>query len=242
MSFAPIETRYKGYRFRSRVEARWAVFFDAMEWDWEYEKEGFDLDGMLYLPDFLLKNCDTWVEIKGAPPTADEVVKCGRLAKHTNQAVLILFGEPWPDKHGALFLSDGEPVGGPESHFVRCGLCYQDEGISFNTGQWMRLGPECECKRGNYRRVAMDAYSAARAARFEHGEDGQVTARVYLPPPRSVAEPSHRPPLRPEIEAMAEELKSINSRLERAVGDERATLLARKTELIGGFIDASPMQ
>lgn len=25
-----IETRYKGYRFRSRLEARWAVFFDAL--------------------------------------------------------------------------------------------------------------------------------------------------------------------------------------------------------------------
>jgi hypothetical protein len=37
----PIETRYKGYRFRSRLEARWAVFFDTMEIPWEYEKEGF---------------------------------------------------------------------------------------------------------------------------------------------------------------------------------------------------------
>ena len=25
----PIETEYRGYRFRSRFEARWAVFFDA---------------------------------------------------------------------------------------------------------------------------------------------------------------------------------------------------------------------
>lgn len=50
-----IETRYKGYRFRSRLEARWAVFFDEMELRWEYEPEGFNLgnDG-LYLPDFRL--------------------------------------------------------------------------------------------------------------------------------------------------------------------------------------------
>jgi hypothetical protein len=26
-----IETSYKGYRFRSRLEARWAVFFDALD-------------------------------------------------------------------------------------------------------------------------------------------------------------------------------------------------------------------
>lgn len=48
-----IETNYKGYRFRSRLEARWAVFFDALNLQWEYEPEGFDLgNGRLYLPDF----------------------------------------------------------------------------------------------------------------------------------------------------------------------------------------------
>ena len=48
-----IETRYKGYRFRSRLEARWAVFFDALGLEWEYEPEGYELsDGSWYLPDF----------------------------------------------------------------------------------------------------------------------------------------------------------------------------------------------
>jgi hypothetical protein len=40
----PIETRYKGYRFRSRLEARWAVFFDAVGEGWEYEKEGYETE------------------------------------------------------------------------------------------------------------------------------------------------------------------------------------------------------
>ena len=31
-----IETYYKGYRFRSRLEARWAVFFDAACVEYEY--------------------------------------------------------------------------------------------------------------------------------------------------------------------------------------------------------------
>lgn len=51
----PIETSYNGYRFRSRLEARWAVFFDALDHvvQWEYEPEGFDLgDAGWYLPDF----------------------------------------------------------------------------------------------------------------------------------------------------------------------------------------------
>ena len=48
-----IETEYKGYRFRSRLEARWAVFFDACGVRWEYEPEGIILsDGSWYLPDF----------------------------------------------------------------------------------------------------------------------------------------------------------------------------------------------
>ena len=37
----PIETKYKGCRFRSRLEARWAVFFDALGIKWWYEPEGF---------------------------------------------------------------------------------------------------------------------------------------------------------------------------------------------------------
>jgi hypothetical protein len=40
LSIAPIETVYKKHRFRSRLEARWAVFLDCMEVRWEYEKTG----------------------------------------------------------------------------------------------------------------------------------------------------------------------------------------------------------
>lgn len=74
----PIETYYKGYRFRSRAEARWAVFFDACNVEWEYETEGYDLgNGLYYLPDFLVHNvvinpysktkkkADLYVEVKG---------------------------------------------------------------------------------------------------------------------------------------------------------------------------------
>lgn len=51
-----IETEYKGYRFRSRLEARWAVFFDCLGLSWEYEPEGFDFEeGTKYLPDFRVR-------------------------------------------------------------------------------------------------------------------------------------------------------------------------------------------
>lgn len=72
MDLKPIETVYKGYRFRSRLEARWAVFFDAIDAEWEYEPEGYEMpDGTRYLPDFLIKNVrgrgakNIFVEIKG---------------------------------------------------------------------------------------------------------------------------------------------------------------------------------
>ena len=59
-----IETRYKGYRFRSRLEARWAVYFDTLGYEWEYEKEGYDLgDAGWYLPDFWLKSVNMWAEV-----------------------------------------------------------------------------------------------------------------------------------------------------------------------------------
>ena len=60
-----IETRYAGCRFRSRLEARWAVFFASLRVPWEYEPQGFVVDGRPYLPDFLLTDCGTWVEVKG---------------------------------------------------------------------------------------------------------------------------------------------------------------------------------
>lgn len=41
---------YGGTQFRSRLEAKWAAFFDLAGWDWEYEP--IDLNG--YIPDFVL--------------------------------------------------------------------------------------------------------------------------------------------------------------------------------------------
>jgi hypothetical protein len=66
-----IETSYKGYRFRSRLEARWAVFFDHLGIAWKYEPEGFEKTEnggervIRYLPDFYLPESGTWVEVKG---------------------------------------------------------------------------------------------------------------------------------------------------------------------------------
>ena len=62
-----IETSYAGCRFRSRLEARWAVFFDTLGIRWEYEPQGFfvGLGERPYLPDFYLVDQNLWVEVKG---------------------------------------------------------------------------------------------------------------------------------------------------------------------------------
>lgn len=64
-----IETEYNGYRFRSRLEARWAVFFDSVGIQYEYEPDGFEVvasdnEVYRYLPDFYLPEFNVYVEIK----------------------------------------------------------------------------------------------------------------------------------------------------------------------------------
>ncbi|MEU1710101.1 hypothetical protein ABZ478_32835 [Streptomyces sp. NPDC005706] len=75
MSVRPIETGYAGHRFRSRLEARWAVFFDNLDIVWEYEPQGYAVgpegDRQPYLPDFWLPKEKLWVEVKGAEEQLD---------------------------------------------------------------------------------------------------------------------------------------------------------------------------
>ena len=75
----PISTKYNGITFRSRLEARWAVFFDACGEQYMYEYEGYDLGENIgwYLPDFYLPRLNLTIEIKGPVPTSDEAGKLG---------------------------------------------------------------------------------------------------------------------------------------------------------------------
>lgn len=112
-----IETQYKGYRFRSRLEARWAVFFDALGIPWEYEPEGFETRAGRYLPDFRLAlgphadicrdrdpdddNDTHWMKVKprnGVDQPAGLSKACG-LCIGTGQRATVLFGEPYEDAY-----------------------------------------------------------------------------------------------------------------------------------------------
>lgn len=48
MNYKAHPTVYSDVQFRSRLEARWAAFFDLVDWTWEYEP--IDLPG--WTPDF----------------------------------------------------------------------------------------------------------------------------------------------------------------------------------------------
>jgi hypothetical protein len=86
-------TKYKGVRFRSRLEAQWAVFWDELGVKWEYEPLTFKfLDGKQYTPDFWIVDLALWVEIKPNAKIAREEEaksKCSRLAWATGDLVYL---------------------------------------------------------------------------------------------------------------------------------------------------------
>jgi hypothetical protein len=97
-SVTAIETLWKGYRCRSRLEARWCCFLDSMGIRFEYEPEGYQLvNGERYLPDFLLSHIDLLAEVKpyirnqGMDPfrKAKEFVRAGMRPE-----ILLLKGAP----------------------------------------------------------------------------------------------------------------------------------------------------
>ncbi len=89
------ETIYKGYRFRSRLEARYAVFFDTLGIKYEYEHQDYIVGGKRYLPDFRLPQQDCFVEIKGENPTKEECTKARLLALLLNKPVYIFYDSMW---------------------------------------------------------------------------------------------------------------------------------------------------
>ena len=93
-SIRVIPTRYRGVLYRSRTEARWAVLFHELGIVAQYEPEGYLLDGVAYLPDFLVAEWGLFVEVKGTAPTVAEQDKAWWLARSTHYPVLIVSGDP----------------------------------------------------------------------------------------------------------------------------------------------------
>lgn len=107
-----IPTLYRDVQYRSRLEARWAAFFDLLGWKHQYEP--FDLAG--WVPDFLLFSAPKiLVEVKPvvAPPL-DVVGKIGRSGVPAEYEVMIV-GCVVPVEDHSVDSSDGHPIG-----WLRC--------------------------------------------------------------------------------------------------------------------------
>lgn len=190
----PIQTQYAGCRFRSRIEARHAVFFDALKVRWDYEPEGFDLGATgRYLPDFFLPELNCWVEIKGQVPGAGERVKAEVLAQQSQQSVFIFYGGmevPVERKteHGLEIVNGTQAIGfGLRPYpwggvafkqlpaiWVECQACrgVQIVGIKKDGKPTMN---GCGCLSASLQPKSsrmQNAYAKARGARFEFGEHG----------------------------------------------------------------------
>lgn len=161
MNVRPIETHYNGYRFRSRLEARWAIFFDTLGIKWEYEPEGYKMpDGTCYLPDFWLPSFDggMFVEVK---PENGDFSKAIKFAMESKQTVWLADGVPAPKVYTVV--SQGKTS-------VACPLI--DQAIGEDRMFWE---PGYENEDGT---IDPDicgphyllAVRRAKTARFEHGE------------------------------------------------------------------------
>lgn len=165
----PIETIYNGYRFRSRLEARWAVFFDSIGWDYEYEPQGFELpSGLRYLPDFLvwinLYNYDKvepyYVEIKpkGVPMSDYERKK---IAGFSRQKDLLLL-EDTPSVNSVYKIISNIDGSIEDTDFIFEAHKY---GIYYSSDSLADISDEDASPR------TFNAIRMARGARFEFGEE-----------------------------------------------------------------------
>lgn len=181
-----IDTAYNGRFYRSRQEARFAVLFDWLGVSYDYEPEGYEVDGLRYLPDFLLPEAGWFLEIKGADPSPDELRKCAALALHTACPVIVHVGtltDPTilPLNTCDLAIPDLRVFDLHEclpAHLWReckfCGgkLAASCRVLSILTG-WSQAHCPAADIGADHQHIRL-AYRQACTARFEHGETPQL--------------------------------------------------------------------
>jgi len=157
----PIPTFYKGYKFRSRLEARWAVFFDNMDIQWDSEPVGYVLStGEPYLPDFWLPtfNGGMHVEVKREGVDDKDFSKARQLAQDLEGLMWLAEGTPdikaypvvcWKEAPG--WPCPMERMGIPNYSYAKNTMCYEPGLLALEDDGFERL------KKAVY---------AARSARF----------------------------------------------------------------------------
>ena len=192
---APIQTRYKGYNFRSRLEARYAVFLDALKLRWEYEPEGFELPSGWYLPDFRVQMPQLlpgffWLEVKPSIPDwhdedgkiSDQILLARQLCRQSRSA--LLFGTP--ESFDAVLTEHQKAIDFEAEYSEFAGYVQNEATLS-----WKAFAPQFwdrpsvidqqagsdisfQCNPTEFLSLAAlrVAAIAARSARFEHGQLG----------------------------------------------------------------------
>ncbi len=194
-----IQTEYKGYLFRSRLEARWAVFFDILGIEWIYEPEGLILlDGTHYLPDFFLLDFRCYFEVKGRDIKGTEkeraaIRKISAGMDSNSWVGLICFGDPMDDELYVFCQETDDGGGGSYESRVTIGFSPETrKPCLFSFEDWRDrafftcLGEDMEDiamttdEYGKYKYEdfvtgkVLYARKRARQARFEYGETPRI--------------------------------------------------------------------
>lgn len=193
MTISAIETWYAGCRFRSRLEARWAVLFDSLGIRWEYEPQGYmvgDVGPRPYLPDFWLPGARVWVEVKGSRGALDRKLILDACIPHWGlppAPMLILGPVPEPQTcyigHSVLKFHKGDVYRYWAYFAPGIGLTWQEGMRGAGDSDWLGCDsgdcgepyPDLTTSvrlRGLSTQSVQLAYQTARSARFEHGQVG----------------------------------------------------------------------
>lgn len=202
MAIAAIETTYAGCRFRSRLEARWAVFLDRLDIQWEYEPQGYEFDGQRYLPDFHLPAMGIDVEVKGV---MDET-SAGKLTRfaHHGKTILVLGDVPRPGTSGPHHWLIDQWRGAVVLEAVSWLPASKSSWFVFPLGRAMEIDGKTDGEvaalighppSAAWIRVPDKinaAYADARSARFEHGQAPVTQPRTSPPAGVFAGEPGQQ--------------------------------------------------
>lgn len=182
----PIQTRYAGCHFRSRTEAKWAVFYDAMGWKWQYEPEGYGDGKTAYLPDFFVTTPDGSEFIADVKPDNYHISDDGKeefyrtLSTHLKLRIVLLTGIPEymaydsifpnskPNTLQAVFFLDYAP-------FLKVVDDYWLPQLEFDENNGHMYFPHDDrAAEKSFGKKYVESIHAARSARFEFGQSGRT--------------------------------------------------------------------
>jgi hypothetical protein len=194
-----IETLYRGYRCRSRLEARWLYFLDLIGIHYEYEPQGFCGGGIYYLPDIYIPAYHTFIEVKNESVYEDDELRaearrkmeavCGACLEY---AGVIVYGDPLTSRCESYCFMSSEMCSGTDwvlvsFEYIRdnnasgAGICYNGAKLMRSYAGTMEYKGFENISNDIYRYVPdlidlmLEAKFSARGARFEYGENPEQT-------------------------------------------------------------------